>query len=87
MVIGERRSAELKDHLDSTLLRAARNRVFRERISTVDEEAEPYSLDNLRLALGVIRVGMRSEMEWLPTTRSTSSRPMPAATMSGAPAR
>lgn len=66
MVIRERRSGGLTERLDSTQLRAARNRVFRERISTLDEEAEPYSLDDLRLALGVIRVGMRSEMEWLP---------------------
>lgn len=65
MVIRERRPGGLKERLDSTQLRAARNRVFRERISTLDEEAEPYSLDDLRLALGVIRVGMRSEMEWL----------------------
>lgn len=66
MVIGERQERRLKERLDSTLLRAAGNRVFREKISTLDEEAAPYALDDFRLALGVIRVGMRSEMEWLP---------------------
>jgi hypothetical protein len=66
VVVGERRPGSLKERLDVSEFQAARQRVFRDRRSTLDLEAEPYSLDDLRLALGVVRLGMRSEIEWLP---------------------
>lgn len=66
MIVGERRPGRLKERLDFSEFQAVRQRVFRDRQSTLDQEAEPYSLDDLRLALGVVRLGMRSEIEWLP---------------------
>lgn len=66
MIVEERRSGGLKERLDFSEFRTARRRVFRDRLSTLDEEAAAYSLDDLRLTLGVIRLGTRSEIEWLP---------------------
>lgn len=66
MVIGQQAPAGLKERLDSAYLAAARERVVGQHTSTWETEASPYSLDDLRLALGVIRLGLRSEVEWLP---------------------
>lgn len=66
MIIEERRAGSLKERLDISDFQAARRRVFRERVSTLDEEASSFSLEDLRLALGVGRLGVRSEIEWLP---------------------
>ncbi len=56
----------MKERLDSSTLKAIQRRVDQQRISTLETEAAPYSLDDLRLAFGVTRLGLRSEVEWLP---------------------
>lgn len=66
MVVDERPIATVKRPLDGAFFASTRKRVFLDRLSTLDDEASPYSMDDLRLALGLIRVGIRSEVEWLP---------------------
>lgn len=68
MIVGDHRPGSLKERLDVASLQAVRQRVFRERSTILDLEAAPFTLDDLRLALGVIRLGMRTEVEWLPRT-------------------
>jgi len=66
VITSERGSTSLKERLDSPDFEGVRQRVFRDRRSTLDVEAAHYLLDDLRLMLGVSRLGMRSEIEWLP---------------------
>jgi hypothetical protein len=66
VITSERSSASLKERLASPDFAGIRQRVFRDRCSTLDEEAACFLLDDLRLMLGVSRLGMRSEIEWLP---------------------
>lgn len=56
----------LRERLDSSALKAIQQRVFKERLSSLEAEAAAYSLDELRLVFGVTRLGIRSEVEWLP---------------------
>jgi hypothetical protein len=66
VIVGDHRPGSLKERLDVASFQAVRQRVFRERRTTLDLEAAPFTIDDLRLALGVIRLGMRTEVEWLP---------------------
>jgi hypothetical protein len=66
VITSERSATSLKARLDSTDFEGVRQRVFRDRRSTLDDEAAHFQLDDLRLLLGVSRLGMRSEIEWLP---------------------
>ena len=66
MIASERSATSLKARLDPSDFEGIRQRVFRDRNSTLDDEAAHFLLDDLRLLLGVSRLGMRSEIEWLP---------------------
>lgn len=66
MITEQHRPGGLKERLHSSSLRAIQQRVFEQRLSTLETEAAPYSLDDLRLVFGVTRLGLRSEVEWLP---------------------
>jgi hypothetical protein len=74
VIINERQKTVLPERLDTADFESVRKRVFRDRISTLDEEASPFSLDDLRLGLGVVRVGLRSEAQCLPD-RAFEERP------------
>lgn len=66
MITEQPRPTLVKERLDNSAFKAIRQRVFVQRISTLEDEARLYSLDDLRLVFGVTRLGIRSETEWLP---------------------
>ena len=77
MITEQYRPSGLKERLESSTLRAIQQRVFEQRLSTLETEAAPYSLDDLRLAFGVTRLGLRSEVEWLPDAAFEAQHPDP----------
>ena len=77
MITEQHRPTGLKERLDSSSLKAIQQRVFGQQLSTLEAEAAPHSLDNLRLVFGVTRLGLRSEVEWLPDGAFEAQTPDP----------
>lgn len=75
MIAEQDRATRLRERLDSSALKAVHQRVFSQRLSTLESEAIPYTLDDLRLVFGVTRLGIRSEAEWLPDDAFGEQRP------------
>ncbi len=66
MVAEKERQGCQRERLAPEQFRLAGRRVFEERVSTLDQEAGAFSMDELRLALGAIRLALKTLTFHLP---------------------